>query len=86
MMELELTAVYREVPEGGYIAWVQEIPGALTQGETLEEARENLRDAMQLLFEVRREMDDAEYADLPGVRERFLLTMQDGPLVLQDQH
>jgi predicted RNase H-like HicB family nuclease len=34
-MEVELTAVDREVPEGGYIAWVQEIPGALTQGETL---------------------------------------------------
>ncbi len=85
-MELEPTAVYREVPEGGYIACVQEIPGALTQGETLEEARENLIDAMQLLFEVRREMHDAEHADLPGIRERLLLPMADGPLAVADRH
>ena len=35
---LSLTAVYRRVPEG-YIAFVEELPGANTQGATLEEAR-----------------------------------------------
>jgi predicted RNase H-like HicB family nuclease len=35
---MELTAVFKKVPEG-YIGWVEELPGANTQGKTLEEAR-----------------------------------------------
>ena len=50
-MRMELTAIYRRVPEGGYVASVKEIPGALTQGETLEEARANLEDAVRLIIE-----------------------------------
>jgi predicted RNase H-like HicB family nuclease len=42
MTELTLTAVYEEAEEGGYIGYVAELPGANTQGETLEEVRENL--------------------------------------------
>ena len=41
---MKLTAVYMKVPEG-YVAFVEELPGANTQGETLEEARENLKEA-----------------------------------------
>jgi len=41
-MDLSLTAVFQKVPEG-YIGYVEELPGANTQGETLEETRENLR-------------------------------------------
>ncbi len=40
-MPMEFTAVFERVPEG-YIAFVEELPGANTQGDTLEEARENL--------------------------------------------
>ena len=47
-MDLTLNAVYLKVPEG-YIAFVEELPGANTQGETLEEARENLREAIFLV-------------------------------------
>lgn len=52
-----LTAVYEEVPEsegGGYVAYTEELPGAITQGDTLEEARANLRDAIELLLEANR--------------------------------
>jgi predicted RNase H-like HicB family nuclease len=58
-MELTLTAVFEEVPAsegGGYCAYVEELPGANTQGETLEEARENLRDAVALLLEARKDL------------------------------
>ena len=41
---MELTAVYISVPEG-YIGFVEELPGANTQGATLDEVRENLREA-----------------------------------------
>jgi predicted RNase H-like HicB family nuclease len=44
------TAVYQEAEEGGYVAFVAELPGANTQGETLDEARENLREAVQLVL------------------------------------
>lgn len=49
----ELTAVFQKVPEG-YIGFVQELPGANTQGATLEEARANLTEAVQLVLEANR--------------------------------
>jgi predicted RNase H-like HicB family nuclease len=52
--DFSFTAVYVEVPEGGYAAYVEEIPGANSQGETLEEAKENLKEALQLVLETNR--------------------------------
>lgn len=50
---MELTAVFVKVPEG-YVAFVEELPGANTQGVTLEEARDNLREAVELVVEANR--------------------------------
>ncbi len=58
-MNLTLSAVYEEVPEsegGGYIAYAEELPGAISEGDTLEEARENLRDAIEILLAANREL------------------------------
>ncbi len=52
-MPITLTAVYRKVPEG-YIGFVEELPGANTQGATIEETRENLREAVDLVIEANR--------------------------------
>ncbi len=52
-MNLHLTAVFRKVPEG-YIGFVEELPGANTQGATLEEARANLKEAVGLVIEANR--------------------------------
>jgi predicted RNase H-like HicB family nuclease len=52
-MHLQFTAVFRRVPEG-YIGFVEELPGANTQGATLEEARANLREAVELVIEANR--------------------------------
>ena len=49
-MSITLTAVYRKVPEG-YIGFVEELPGANTQAATLEEARESLKEAFELVVE-----------------------------------
>jgi len=46
-----MTAVFEPCEEGGFIAYVQELSGINTQGETLEEAKENLADAVNLVFE-----------------------------------
>jgi predicted RNase H-like HicB family nuclease len=56
---MELTAVFKKVPEG-YIGWVEELPGANTQGNTLEEARENLREAIRLVFAANRELAETD--------------------------
>jgi|GEM_PF-823182 len=48
------TAVFQEAEEGGYIAFVEELPGANTQGETLDEARANLREAVRLTLSANR--------------------------------
>jgi predicted RNase H-like HicB family nuclease len=52
-MKGQLTAVFQQVPEG-YIAFVEELPGANSQGDTLEEARSNLQEAVQLVLESNR--------------------------------
>ena len=49
-MKEQLTAVFQQVPEG-YIAFVEELPEANTQGDTLAEARSNLQEAVQLVLE-----------------------------------
>ena len=53
-----MTAVFEPCDEGGFIAYVQEIPGINTQGETIEEAKENLADAVNLVFEEIRATSD----------------------------
>jgi len=51
MKNIEMTAVFEPCDEGGFIAYVQEIPGINTQGETIDEAKENLADAVNLVFD-----------------------------------
>ena len=53
-----LTAIFEKVPEsdgGGYVAYTKELSGAISEGDTLDEARDNLRDAVQVLLLTRRE-------------------------------
>ncbi len=54
MSNIEMTAVFEPCDKGGYMAYIQEIPGINSQGETLEDAKENLADAINLMFEERR--------------------------------
>ena len=53
--EMKLTAIFENVGEW-WLGYVEELPGANTQGKTLDEARENLREAVQLIIEVNREL------------------------------
>ncbi len=54
-MKAEFTAIIEEAPEGGYWAICPEIPGANGQGETIEEAKNSLKDSIELILEDRRE-------------------------------
>ncbi len=63
MNGLKLTAIYEQAEEGGYIGYVAELPGANTQGETMEETRENLKEAVSLLLECYREEAEKRLTD-----------------------
>jgi predicted RNase H-like HicB family nuclease len=67
-MEPTFTAVYRRVSEG-YAAFVEELPGANSQGATLEEARENLREAITLVREANRFLAEEQLGDAEVIRE-----------------
>jgi predicted RNase H-like HicB family nuclease len=69
-MSLTLTAVYRKVPEG-YIGFVEELPGANTQGATIEEARENLKEAVELVVEANRALAKEWSDGEETIRERI---------------
>ncbi len=72
---MELTAVFRKVPEG-YIGFAEELPGANSQGGTLEETRANLREAVALIIEANRALAEESLKGQDVIRE---------PLVIPDR-
>jgi predicted RNase H-like HicB family nuclease len=71
-MTLTFTAVFEAVPEsegGGYVAYVEELPGAITEADTIEEARENLQDAVNELLEANRMLASRSQAGHSVIRE-----------------
>lgn len=69
-MENTLTAIFEKVPEG-YIGYVEELPGANAQGETLEEVKENLKEAIELVFQANRKVMEEELIGKELIREPF---------------
>ena len=73
-MSVNLTAVYREVPEG-FVAFVEELPGANAQGATLDEARANLQEAVSLVLEANRTLAEEDLAGAAVIREPFPISV-----------
>ena len=67
VMDLQFTAVFRQVPEG-YIGFVEELPGANTQGATLEEARANLQEAVAMILDANRTLAQQSAGKGPVIR------------------
>jgi len=61
-----------KVPEG-YVAFVQELPGANTQGATLEEARANLEEAVAMVLDANRELSEQSLQGTEVIRETLIL-------------
>jgi predicted RNase H-like HicB family nuclease len=71
-LKLKLTAVFEPAPGGGYTCRFEESPGVFSEGETLEEAKANLLDALAQVMEYHRE--EARENPIPGAtREKFQL-------------
>lgn len=73
-MQRSFTAVFQPAEEGGYIAWVEELPGANTQGDTLDEARENLKEAIQLILDANRERALENVDETTAIREEIVVS------------
>ena len=73
MTQLTLTAVFEEAEEGGFIGYVAELPGANTQGETLEEVRENLSEAIELILNSNREEFEKNFSTNRKVTRETLI-------------
>ena len=70
-MQLNLTAVFRKATMG-YIGFVQELPGANTQGKTLKEARANLQEAILLVLEANRALAEESLKGQKVIRESLV--------------
>ena len=69
---MNLTAVFEQV-DGWWLGYVEELRGANTQGETLDKARENLREAVQLIVEANREILQEQIEGHEIIREPILV-------------
>ena len=69
-MREKLTAVFRK-SKYGYIGYVGKLPGANTQGKTLEETKKNLIEAIQLVLEANRQMAEEEQTDVEVIKEQL---------------
>jgi predicted RNase H-like HicB family nuclease len=72
MAQMRLTAVYMKVPEG-YVAFVEELPGANTQAGTLEEARASLEEAVTMVLDANRELSEQSLKGADVIRETLIL-------------
>ena len=72
---MQFTAVFQQVPEG-YIGFIEELPGANTQGATLEQARANLAEAVELVLEANRALSQESIQGQKVIRESFSLPAQ----------
>jgi predicted RNase H-like HicB family nuclease len=72
MARMQLTAVYMKVSEG-YVAFVEELPGANTQGATIEEARANLEEAVVMVMNANRELSEQSLEGADVIREALTL-------------
>jgi predicted RNase H-like HicB family nuclease len=72
---MQLTAVFRKVPEG-YIGFVEELPGANTQGASLDEARANLSEAVELVLGANRALSEESIKGQEVIRERLVFIVE----------
>lgn len=69
-MKQEFTAVYKKSGRW-YLGWIEEVPGANTQGKTLKEVKENLREALFLIIETNRLISRKLWGDKKVIREHL---------------
>ena len=72
MLQFNFTAIYMKVAEG-FVGFIEELPGANTQGATLDEVRENLKEAAAMVIEANRVLAEETNGSADVIREPFSL-------------
>lgn len=70
---MRFTAIIEKDENGMYIGQIEEVPAAISQGQTLDELKENLQDALELIFAVNREEVETNYQGKIFFREKISL-------------
>lgn len=70
---LEYNAIFQKEKEGGYSVWIPSLPGCASQGETFEEAAENIKEAISLYLEDEKDIEEE------SVRNQFMVTVSVNP-------
>jgi len=78
---MKFTASYKKHGKW-YLGWIEEISGVNTQGKTLKECRENLKDALSLIIEVNRDLNKKEFSKAQNIAS-FLVRLSEKPLLFQ---
>jgi len=73
-MARRFTAIYKKQGKW-YLGWIEEIPGVNTQGKTLKEAKENLKEALLLILETNRILNKKEFPGGKIIREPLLVSL-----------
>jgi len=70
---MEYTAIIKKTKSGKYIAQCEQIPGALTQGDTYEEVMENIKDAIELMLETEKKETQKTFHDCKFLRRKIAI-------------
>ena len=70
---MKFTAVIEKGENGWFVGQVEEMPAAISQGETIEELKENLLDALRLLLDTNKEITEKEYLGRTTIKEELEL-------------
>ena len=73
-MKNSYTAIYKKTKKW-YLGWIEEVPGVNSQGKTLKEVKENLREAVQLVMETNRILTRVEAGTTGITRERLTISL-----------
>jgi predicted RNase H-like HicB family nuclease len=69
--KMKLRAVFEEAEEGGYVAFIEELPGVNTQSDTLEESKTNLLEALELVLQTQRDLSEKEMGNRKFIKEQL---------------
>ncbi len=75
MNNLKLTAAFIPCEEGGYTAIIKEMRGVVSEGDTLEEAKENLLDALELMLQVEQDDFEKEFSNKDYISNDLLIAV-----------
>ena len=74
MKKMNYTAIIEKSEDGYYVGQVQEMPEAIAQGKTIDELKQNLLDALQLVIDYQREQTINQYKGRKIIRRKLIIS------------